>query len=254
MVRSRSISRASVDLFYLDKIRKIKSNHPYWGYRRVWSYLTYVEKRLINRKRVYRLMKENKLLVTKSMKFKAQRTHRPKPKAQYPSEIWGIDMTKVKTDRGWAYVILVVDWFTKKIVGARVDELSRTEEWKQAIEQAVQRQCIDGSRAYGIKLVSDNGCQPTSKAFMKHCNHLGLKQIFTSFCNPKGNAETERMIRTLKEELIWLKEWEDLYTLKAELNEWVEEYNQSYLHSALGYMSPENYERKWHEEKYLKKA
>ena len=117
MVRSRPVTRTSIDLFYPGKIRTIKSDHPYWGYRRVWSYLTYVEKKLINRKRVYRLMKEHKLLVSKNTKLKASRTqHRSKPKATYPDEIWGIDMTKVKTGRGWAYVVLVLDWYTKKIV------------------------------------------------------------------------------------------------------------------------------------------
>jgi len=52
-------------------------------------------------------------------------------------------------------------------------------------------------------LVSDNGCQPTSLSYMQACSTLGIKQIFTSWSDPKGNADTERVIRTLKENLLW---------------------------------------------------
>jgi transposase InsO family protein len=49
--------------------------------------------------------------------------------------------------------------------------------------------------------MSDNGSQPTSRSFMEICAGLGIKQAFTAYNNPKGNADTERMMRTLKEEL-----------------------------------------------------
>ena len=98
-----------------------------------------------------------------------------------------------------------------------------------------------------LKLVSDNGCQPTSTRFMKSCNTLGIKQIFTSYNNPKGNAETERSIRTLKEELFWIKEWQGLKQVEDALDKWVDNYNKTYLHSALGYRSPE-----WVEENFSK--
>jgi len=54
--------------------------------------------------------------------------------------------------------------------------------------------------------MSDNGSQPTSLSFMKACSNLDIHQAFTSYNNPKGNADTERMMRTLKEELLWLRE------------------------------------------------
>ena len=57
------------------------------------------------------------------------------------------------------------------------------------------------------KLISDNGCQPTSGAYMKACSQLKIKQIFTTWNNPKGNADTERVFRTLKEDLVWTHEW-----------------------------------------------
>ena len=82
---------------------------------------------------------------------------------------------------------------------------------------------------------------------MKACRHLGIEQIFTSYNNPKGNAETERRMRTLKEELLWLREWESLYEAQTALNAWIKSYNESYLHSAHGYRPPV-----WAEKNYKK--
>ena len=73
---------------------------------------------------------------------------------------------------------------------------------------------------------------------MKTCNLLGVEQIFTSYNNPKGNADTERMMRTLKEELIWIKEWGSHRTAKEALSAWIKDYNENYLHSVHGYRSP----------------
>ena len=94
-------------------------------------------------------------------------------------------------------------------------------------------------RGQGLKLVSDNGCQPTSGSFLKVTATLDIEQIFTSFNNPKGNAETERFRRTLKEDLLWLEEFVSQEEAREKLSAWVDFYNQDYLHSALGYKSPQ---------------
>ena len=86
--------------------------------------------------------------------------------------------------------------------------------------------------------MADNGCQPTSLAFMRACAALGIRQAFTSYSNPKGNADTERFLRTLKEELVWLREWTSPAAFFAALDRWLADYNASYLHSALGYRAP----------------
>ena len=80
-------------------------------------------------------------------------------------------------------------------------------------------------------------------SFMRACNTLGIKQIFTSFCNPKGNADTERMMRTMKEELVWSNEWQSYDELTTALDTWVQEYNTKYCHSALGYLPPAVFEK-----------
>lgn len=80
----------------LGRIRAIKADHPFWGYRRVWAHLRYVDGLEVNLKRVYRLMSEHDLLVKPNLKIKARRKpDRSKPRPTRPNEWWGIDMTKV---------------------------------------------------------------------------------------------------------------------------------------------------------------
>ncbi len=73
---------------------------------------------------------------------------------------------------------------------------------------------------------------------MKFCSELGIKQIFATYNNPKGNAETERVIRTIKEEVICAHEFDSLQEAKTKIKEFIEFYNSSYPHSAIGYKSP----------------
>jgi transposase InsO family protein len=190
----------------LQRIQALKANHPFWGYRRIWAYLRYREGLDINKKRIYRLMKENNLLVGKNIRLKACRTPlKAKPRANRPNHIWGVDMTKVMVASwGWLYLHIVLDWYTKKIVGYNLSLRSKTRNWLCALEKAVNQQFFDGAREKeSLFLVSDNGSQPTSVGFMAACNVLEIKQIFASYDNPKGNADTERVIRMIKEDLVW---------------------------------------------------
>ncbi len=111
------------------------------------AYLTFVERLKINKKRVYRLLRENDLLVKGDEKLKAKRTSRQsKPRPDKPNSWWGVDMTKVVTDEGWAYLVVVNNWFTKKILGAFVADRSRAFDWLEAVNQAVSRQFPAGIR------------------------------------------------------------------------------------------------------------
>jgi putative transposase len=74
--------------------------------------------------------------------------------------------------------------------------------WLSALEMALNRQFPEGVQGQALSPMSDNGCQPTSVAYMKACSTLGVYQAFTSDNNPKGNADTERFMRTLKEECL----------------------------------------------------
>jgi putative transposase len=206
--------------------------------------LVHREKIWVNEKRVRRVMKGNGLMATQTV-HKAKRTpQRSKPRAERPRQYWGIDMTKFLIPvLGWVYLEIVLDWYTKRIVGWDLSLRSRASDWKRALEMAIQGEFPQGVRGRGLKLISDNGSQPTSVSFMRDMATLGIEQIFTSYDNPKGNAETERMLRTIKEEIIWLNEFSSLEEAKQRIGQWIEiDYNKFYVHSELGYISPEEFE------------
>lgn len=249
MKRKESEHVIERNLPLLERIKAIKAEHPFWGYRRTWAHLRYVDKLEVNQKRVLRLMQKHGLTVKPNLKIKARRTQgRSKPRPERPNLWWGIDMTKVMINGfGWMYLVIVLDWYTKQIVGYYTGLECKSRHWLEALDMAVNIQFPDGVRGNDLNLMSDNGSQPTSIAFMKACRELDINQAFTSYNNPKGNADTERMFRTMKEELIWLREWDSPFELVDRLGVWIHDYNDSYLHSSLAYKSPKQFE-----EEYLK--
>ena len=131
-------------------------------------------------------------------------------------------MTKVLVSGfGWVYVVVVIDWYTKKVVGYHAGLRCTAKQWLEALDMAVNGQFLNGARGQSLSLMCDNGCQPTSVAFLEACNTLEIQQAFTSYNNPKGNADTERFMRTLKEECLWLKEWTCPFTLITALAAWI---------------------------------
>ena len=80
---------------------------------------------------------------------------------------------------------------------------------------------------------------------MQACALLGIKQIFTSWSNPKGNADIERVIRTLKEDLVWSYDWDNPFAFQRALDKWVDNYNQDYPHQSLDYYNPCEYYQKY---------
>ncbi len=155
---------------------------------------------------------------------------------------------------GWLYLVLVLDWHSKKIVGYSLKTHSRTDDWLpariirsggDALNHAVNNQFPNGILSKNKELfhISDNGSQPTSQKFMKECSVLEIKQIFTCYNNPKGNADTERVIRTIKEDLIWINEWKSSSNLEEKLKAWIVKYNTNFPHSSLNYKTPDQFEK-----------
>jgi putative transposase len=86
-MRKQSDSVAPRNEYILERIKDIKAEHPFWGYRRVWAYLIYIDGLIINKKRVYRLMKENNLTVKPNTRLIAKRvSERPKPRPNRPKQ------------------------------------------------------------------------------------------------------------------------------------------------------------------------
>ena len=242
MKRNKSAIVAERNQAILEKIQEIKADHPLWGYRRVWAYLKFRMGLPVNRKRIYRLMTESDLLVKGIRQLRAKRhSNRPKPVADRPNQYWGTDMTKIMIGPwGWIYLVIVLDWFTKEIVSYSISMTSKASDWLTALEMAVNKRFPEGVRnaSAELYLISDNGCQPTSVKYMESCSILGLKQIFTTWDNPKGNADTERVIRTIKEDMVWTRDWDNPFAFADEFSRWVEKYNTDFPHQSLSYMTP----------------
>lgn len=231
------------------RIEPIKSQHPFWGYRRVWAYMKYRLNLPVNKKRIYRIMKEHNLLAKPNLRLKAKRdnqSNKSKPKANRTNQFWGADMTKILIPSfGWLYLVIVLDWFTKKIVGCSISSRSRAEDWLVALNNACNNQFPDGvlSKQQELYLVSDNGSQPASHKYMRDCSALEIKQIFASYNNPKGNADTERVMRTIKEDFVWAREFSSPIEFTEAFKKWVEDYNTDYPHSSLNYLTPRQFEK-----------
>lgn len=247
MKRQRSQATQKRDQELLRLIEPIKTDHPLWGYRRIWAYLKYRQDYSTGINRVYRIMKEHQLTVTKQQRLRARRGPlRSKPRSHHPNHFWGIDMTKIKiAPWGWLYLCIVLDWCTKEIIGYSLGIQSKTDDWLGAVEMAVNNRFPNGIREtlkeQSLFLISDNGCQPTSQRFMMNCSILGLKQIFTTWSNPKGNSDTERVLRTLKEDLVWTYDWDNPFAFAEALGIWINNYNNDYPHQSLNNMTPKQY-------------
>ena len=126
-------------------------------------------------------------------------------------------------EEGRAFGIAITQG-SKKLLALKASLTSRASDWINALDAAVNMQFPDGiprDDPYELvpSIVSDNGCQPASRAYAAYEKELGLEHIFTSYCNPKGDADTERVIRTLKEDLIWINEFKGLTELQEKLKD-----------------------------------
>lgn len=158
-------------------------------------------------------------------------------------------MTKIKLHSwGWLYLTIVLDWHTKEIIGYSLSIQSKTDDWLDALEMAIHNRFPNGIRDtldHELYLISDNGCQPTSGRFKLNCALTGIKQIFTTWSNPKGNADTERVMRTIKEDFIWINEWDSPFDLQDDLKTWINDYNTDFPHQSLMYATPQEFYENW---------
>ncbi len=226
-------------------MRTCKAGHPYWGYRRVRAWLRRHHGIRIGRKRANRLLREAGLLCTR-FRYKPKRRPVAQPQATAPRQAWQIDMTSlVLSDATRLFLVLVLDVFTRKIVGRTLSRRCRAREWTQAIDQAVLAEFPDGVRGRGLVCRSDNGCQPTSRHYIQTLETLQIAAEFTAYSTLESNAYVERVIRTIKEDGIWPFEFETEQQAKEQIARTIREYNRDYPHSSLNEHSPEEFEELW---------
>ena len=160
--------------------------------------------------------------------------------ADGPNRLWVADITQVSTWYGWLYLAVVLDAWSRRIVGWATSSHPRTELVQDALEMAVSNRMPTGQVIHH----SDRGVQYTSLAFGKRCREAGIVQSMGSAGSAYDNAMCESFFATLKCELIDRKRFDVNWNAGYHIPDYIENfYNTRRLHSAIGYNSPTNFEK-----------
>jgi transposase InsO family protein len=230
------------DEVLLAKIRKALDDSPWVGegYRKVWARLRFCDVRTSAR-RVLRLMRENGLLAP----HRLGRGHGPKAHdgtivTGKPDEMWGTDATSVLTGEGNATIFFVVDHCTAECLGVHAAIHGNRFDALEALRQAVHetRGGFAEGIAEGTALRHDHGSQFTAHAYQDEVRFLGIRSSPSYVREPEGNGCAERFVRTLKEQLLWVRRFETLAELLEALQEFRRRYNERWLVQRHGHKSP----------------
>jgi transposase InsO family protein len=219
-----------------------------YGYRRVTAELR-ARGMVVNHKRVARLLREDNLLAIRGRKFVAttDSDHEfevyvnlaARMQTTAPNQLWVADITYIRLQGEFVYLAVVMDAFSRRVVGWYADRTLHSRLAIVPLEQAIaQRQPQPGLVHH-----SDRGVQYASDAYVKVLRAHGLVPSMSRPGNPYDNAMCESFMKTLKQEEIYCHEYQTLEQLQAKLGDFIENYyNRFRLHSALGYISPETFE------------
>ena len=162
--------------------------------------------------------------------------------ATRPNERWVTDITYVWTDQGWAYLAVILDLFSRAVVGWSLDATLATALPIAALESALRRRRPVGR----VMHHSDRGCQYTSTAYRELLAANGITVSMSRKGNCWDNAVAESFFATLKNELIHRRRWETRHQLRAAVFEYIDVfYNRRRLHSSLDYKTPAEVEEEY---------
>ena len=230
-------------------IQIFENNKKRYGSPRIWRDLVEDFNKRISRKRVARLMRENKKQAKrKTKKVKTTDSNHSEPvsenvldrdfKAPGPGEKWVSDITYLRTLCGWVYLTVVIDLYDRKVIGwALSDGLEACETTIPALKMAVKNRLP----CKGLIFHSDRGVQYCSKLFRHALYDIcpSARQSMSRKGNVWDNACAESFFKTLKWELDILNGKHTKQEVKLEVFEYIEMYyNRRRRHSALGYATP----------------
>jgi putative transposase len=225
-----------------------------YGYRRLAAELTDREV-TCGATRVRRLMAQRALRALQSKNFVPKTSDgragkpspnllegQPLPKA--PNRAWAGDITFIPSSAGWLYLAVVIDLFSRRVVGWSLADHLRCDLVLEALHQALQTR---STHPLLTIFHSDRGSQYSSTAFRQALARAGLRQSMSARANPYHNAWTESFIGTLKREMLRDGCFENLSDAKTEIFQYLEGYyNTHRKHSALAYQSPSQFEASFH--------
>ncbi len=156
------------------------------------------------------------------------------------NQLWVADITYIRLKAEFVYLAVILDAFSRKVVGWALDRTLASRLAIAVLEQAIRKR----QPPPGVVHHSDRGVQYASDEYVVLLEKHGMIPSTSRPANPYDNASWESFIKTLKREEIYANEYEDLEHLLANLEQFIEQYyNRQRLHSALGYSSPEEFER-----------
>lgn len=247
--RAGSAAAAEADTSLRSLIQQVALEWPSYGYRRLTAELKR-RGHAVNRKRVLRLMREDNLLCLRKKRF-VHTTDSAHGLPVYPNlvpelvitgcdQLWVSDITYIRLLREFIYLAVVLDAFSRRVIGWALERHLEAE-----LALAALRMALD-SRTVTAELVhhSDRGVQYASLDYTALLKERGIRISMSRRGNAYDNAQAESFIKTLKYEEVYLFEYETLAEARARLSHFLEEvYNQKRLHSSIGYLPPVEFEQ-----------
>jgi len=221
-----------------------------YGYRRIVKELRRRGMQ-VNHKRVVRIMRKDNLLALQPKRFKVTTNSNHKleiylnlaarMKLTGIDQLWVADITYIRLKAEFVYLAVILDGFSRKVVGWALDRTLAIRLTVGALEQAIERR----QPKPGLVHHSDRGLQYARGEYIALLEKHHMIPSMSRPANPYDNASCESFIKTLKREEIYAHKYENLEHLRTNIEEFIDEYyNRQRLHSALAYCSPEEFERK----------
>jgi len=248
-------ARALADEVLTEQIRDVHAfSRQTYGYRRVTAELTDGRGEVVGKHRVARLMRLAGIEGLRRRRFcrTTVRDERGRPApdllnrdftAEAPNQRWVADITYIPTWSGFLFLAVVLDVFSRKVVGWAMSASQRTELVTAALRMAVARRRPDNVVVHH----SDQGCQYTSYDFAKACRAVGIERSMGSVGDCFDNAMAESFFATLEWELLNRSVFENRSQARMAIFDYIEAfYNPWRRHSSIGNLSPAEHERRWH--------
>lgn len=230
------------DADLVEEIRQILQRSPFHGerHRKVWARLRVAGTRT-SRRRLLRLMRENALLAPSRAGLpRGQRAHDGTIIPDAVDVMWGTDLTTTIIGQGQVAVFVAVDHHSAECVGIHAALRATRFEALEPLRQGVRRHfgVFAKGIARGLALRHDHGSQYMADDFQKELRFLGIDSSPAFVRAPEGNGCAERFIRTLKENLLWVRTFDSVEHLRVALLEFRETYNTTWLIERHGFTPP----------------